>query len=219
MTRMLCRFVSVLLLLILIFLAWRYASPFSSFKNLFKPKPVVVDDALLVVTEIKNIAQLMTVEAYNEVVIDSTRYPFGVPPSVFNAIPGNPLGLLGSSQLVLIVRGKVIAGVDLKAFGQNNIRLKNDSLFVQLPSATVLDIITNPSDVETFMERGTWNEAAATTLKIKARNKLVQQALTQGILQQADGKARNIVYGFLKNLGYKTVTVTTAVQLNRNVGN
>jgi hypothetical protein len=218
MTRMLRRLLVFVLLLLVVVLLIRKTNLVPSLQNVFKSKPVVVDETPLLVTEIRNIAQLMTVEAYSEVVVDSTRYPLGIPPRVFNAIPGNPLGLLGASQLVLIVRGKVVAGVDLKNLNANNVLVKGDSLFVQLPRAQVLDVITNPSDVETFIERGTWDERAATVLKVRARNKLVQQAVSQGALQLADTKARQLVYRLLKNTGYKWITVTTAIQQNTASG-
>ncbi len=218
MTRMLRRLLLFILLFLVVMLLIRKTNLVPSLRNVFTSKAVVVDETPLLVTEIRNIAQLMTVEAYSEVVVDSTRYPLGIPPRIFNAIPGNPLGLFGASQLVLIVRGKVIVGVDLKNINANNVLVKGDSLFVQLPRAQVLDIITNPSDVETFIERGNWDERAATVLKVRARNKLVQQALAQGALQQADSKARQLVYELLKNTGYKWITVTTAIGQNTASG-
>lgn len=218
MTRTLRRFLLLVFIIVILVLLGRHTNVLSPLTSLFRPKPVVVDQTPLLVTGIRNIAQLMTVQAYNEVVVDSTRYPFGIPPRVFNAIPGKPLGLFGASQLVLIVRGTVIAGVDLKGFDQNNVRVQGDSLFVQLPRAQVLDIITNPSEVEIFIEEGRWDEAAATALKLKARDKLMQQALAQGALQQADSKARQLVYELLKNTGYKWITVTSTIQIQTPSG-
>lgn len=218
MTRNQRRSLLLILVLLLLFIIVQRTPVFPSLKTLFKPKPVVVDASPLLLTQIKTIAQLMTIEAYNEVVVDSAHYPFGVPPQVFKAIPGNPLGLFGPAQLVLIVRGKVIAGVDLQYLNKNNIKVNGDSLFVQLPHAAVTEIITNPSDVEIFIEKGEWNETAAAALKIKARNLMVQQAIAQGALQQADAKARQLVYEFLKNTGYKYIAVSTAVQINAPSG-
>lgn len=209
--------IAVCVAAVLFFLA-RHTNLFPTFKNPFRAKAILVDQTPLLVTEIRNIAQLMTVEAYNEVVVDSTQYPLGIAPRIFNAIPGQLLSFFGGAQLVLIVKGKVVAGVDLKTLDSNNVKIKNDSLFVQLPRAQVFDIITNPSDVETFIETGTWNEAAAVALQRKARSRLVQQALAQGALQQADAKARSLVYGLLKNTGYKAVFVTTGIQVNTPSG-
>lgn len=213
MTRTLRRLLFTVSIAVLVFFLARRTTLFDPVKNLFKPKPVVVDETPLLVAQLKNIAQLMTIEAYNEVVVDSTRFPFGIPPRVFDALPGNPLSLFGASQLVLIVRGKIVAGVDLQKLDSSYIKVKGDSLFIQLPRATVLDVIINPSDVETFIERGEWNEGAATALKIQARNQMTQQALAQGALQQADSRARQLVYELFKNAGYKTVLVTTAIQV------
>src|SRR6478672_284964 len=202
-----------LLIVIALFFVARQVQNFPSFNNWFQPKPIVVDQTPLLVNEIKNIAQLMTVEAYNEVVVDSTRYPFGMPSKIFNTFR-----LPAASQLVLIVKGKVIAGVDLKNIDSNQVHVKGDTIFVQLPRAQVLDVITNPSDVETFIEEGKWEQSAATALQMKARNQLVKQALAQGVLPQADSKARSLVYELLKNLRYKAVIVTTAIQVNTPSG-
>lgn len=218
MTRTLRRFIILVLLVAGFFLVTRHTTVFAPFENLFKPKPVVVDETPLLVAQIKNIAQLMTIEAYNEVVVDSTRFPFGIPPQVAKRLPANPLQFFGAAQLVLIVKGKVVAGVDLQKLDSNGVRLQNDSLFIQLPRAAVLDVITNPSDVETFIEKGEWNEAAATILKVRARNQMVQQAIAQGALQQADARARQLVYELFKAAGYKNVTVTTGIQITTPAG-
>lgn len=218
MTRSLRRVFILVATISIVLLVVQRTALFPSLKNFFKLKTVVVDETPILINEIKNIAQLMTVEAYNEVVVDSTRHPFGIPPRIFNAIPGNPLALFPVSQLVLIVKGKVVAGVDLKTLDTNNVQVRGDSLFIQLPRAVVFDVITNPSDVETFIEKGEWTEAAATTLKRRARNRMVQQAIAQGALQQADAKARQLVYELFKNAGYKNVAVTTAIQISTPSG-
>ncbi len=212
MRKTLHRIILFTAIIIIVLFIIQQTNLFPSFKNSFRPKPIVVDKTPILVTQIKSIAQLMTVEAYNEVVVDSTRYALGIPPQVFRRMPLNPFALLGTSQLVLIVRGNVLAGVDLKTFDKNKIQVRNDSLFVQLPRAAVLEVITNPSDVEIFIEKGSWDANAATVLKVRARNQLVQQAIAQGALQQADAKARQLVYTFFKNAGYKYVLVTTAIQ-------
>jgi hypothetical protein len=213
MNRTVRRLFSGLLLLILFFFLARHTNLFPAFKNPFKPKPILVNETPLLVTQVKSMAQLLTMEAYNEVVVDSVRYPFGVPPRILGAIPGNALSLFSGAQLVLIVRGKVVAGVNLQALDSNHIKVRGDSLFIQLPPTRVLDVITNPSDIEIFIEKGTWNEAASTALKQKARNQLVQQALAQGVLQQADARARQLVYELFKNTKYKQVFVTTGIQV------
>lgn len=218
MIKRLKRLFFVLLILSVLLFILRQTKWFPSLQHLLRPQAVKVDETPLLVTQIKNIAQLMTIEAFSEVVVDSARYPFGMPPQMFKALPGNPFSFLGASQLVLIVKGKVVAGVDLQTLTKDNIHLQGDSLFIQLPHAVVFDVITNPSDVETFIEKGTWDIRAATALQQKARKLILDQSLNRGILTQADAKARQVVYELFKNTGYKHVTVTTAIQTSRSSG-
>jgi hypothetical protein len=196
----------------------RKTEVFNSLKNVFAQKEMKVDETPLLVTQIKSIAQLLTIEALNEVVVDSTRSPFGLPKEVLKNLPATPLRFLGASQLVLIVRGTVRAGVNLEQIDERSIRIKGDSLFVQLPPAVVFDIITNPSDVETFIEKGAWNSVAATALQAKARQQLAQQALARGLLQQANSNARQLIHGLLKNSGYAYIQITTAPQVHPSSG-
>jgi hypothetical protein len=212
------RFVFPFLLPVVLLLLLRKTEAFNSLKNVFAQKEIKVDETPLLVTQIKSIAQLLTIEALNEVVVDSTRSPFGLLPEVLKNLPTTPLRFLGASQLVLIVRGTVRAGVNLEQIDERSIRIIGDSLFVALPPAIVFDIITNPFDVETFIEKGEWNPAAATALQAKARQQLVQQALAQGLLQQANNNARQLIYGLLKNTGYAYIQVTTAPQVHPSSG-
>jgi hypothetical protein len=212
------RFLGLFLILAVLLLLLRKTEVFDSLKKAFAPKKITVDETPLLVTQIRSIAQLLTIEALNEVVVDSTRSPFGLPPEVLKNLPATPLRFLGASQLVLIVRGTVRAGVNLEQIDETHIRIIGDSLFIQLPPAVVFDIITNPSDVETFIEKGEWTPAAATALQAEARQQLVQQALARGLLQQANSNARQLVYGLLKNTGYAYIQVTTAPQVNPSSG-
>ena len=110
-------------------------------------------------------------------------------------------------KLVIIGRGKVIAGTDLKNVPEKNIQVTGDSIHVILPHAKILQTIMNPSGFETFTEQGTWNEDAVTALKIKIRNAISQHALQQNILQQADARCKNIMETFLKNTGFKKIQI------------
>jgi hypothetical protein len=44
-----------------------------SLSNLFKSKPVTIDNTPVLVKEVKNIAQLMTMSSYDEVVVDTAK--------------------------------------------------------------------------------------------------------------------------------------------------
>jgi hypothetical protein len=119
------RFLVLFLILAVLLLLLRKTEVFDSLKKAFAPKEIKVDETPLLVTQIRSIAQLLTIEALNEVVVDSTRSPFGLPPEVLKNLPATPLRFLGASQLVLIVRGTVRAGVNLEQIDEKkHIRIK-----------------------------------------------------------------------------------------------
>ena len=170
------------------------------FKNPFAAKPVLIDETPLLVKNIKAIAQLMTIEYHDEVVVDSTR-------SNTRILPLPPFIFTSGASLVLIVKGKLMAGLDLQRLDSSYFSGNKDSVSVQLPRAKLLEVIVNPTDVETFSEKGTWNSEAFAALKQKAAAQIIRNATAQGVLHRADEKARNLVIQLMLNAGYKKVTV------------
>jgi hypothetical protein len=60
--------------IIMIVYLLQQANIIPSFKNIFKPKAVLIDNTPILITEIKSMAQLMTITVYDEVVLDSVKY-------------------------------------------------------------------------------------------------------------------------------------------------
>jgi hypothetical protein len=71
----------------------------------------------------------------------------------------------------------------------------------------VLEVIMNPTDVETFSEKGKWTQEAVAALEAKAREQILSNATAQGVLRRADEKARNLVEQLFLNAGFRKVTV------------
>lgn len=170
------------------------------FRKLFEAKPITVAESPLLVKNIRAIAQLLTIEYYDEVVVDSTRGPsiMSVPPYIF------PMW----QTLVLVVRGRLLAGLDLLRLDSSHISGSRDSVAIRLPRAQVLEVEMNPSDVETFAERGVWNQQAVAALTGKAKRQMLRNAASQGVLQRADAKAKDLVEQLMQNAGFKKVTIT-----------
>lgn len=171
-------------------------------KNPFAAQPITIDNTPLLVKNVRSIAQLMTIEYYDEVVVDSTNNStkmLPLPPFVFPV----------RQSLVLVVKGRLIAGLDLSRLDSSNFSGNKDSLHIVLPKAKILEVIVNPTDVETFSEEGNWNQQAVTALKEKAQFRITKNALNQGVLRRSDEKARNLVEQLMENAGYKKVVVTT----------
>ncbi len=196
--------VNVAVILLVIFL-FQKINLLPSFKNIFRSQPVVIDETPIIIKEINTLAQLITVTFTDEVVLDSAKVGNGIP----SILPLSIGTILTPSvdKLVIIGRGKVIAGTDLKKIYDRDVFVEGDSIRVNLPPAEILQTIINPSGFETFIEQGSWSESAVTSLKIKIRDRITKQALEQQILKQANERSRNIIDVFLRNTGFKKINI------------
>lgn len=179
-----------------------------SANDLFKPQPVVIDETPVLLKQIKSIAQLITVAAYDEVVVDSVIADKGSRiGKFFNPFSPYPILPVVDKRIVLIGRGKVLAGTDLNNLKDGDIQVVNDSIKLKLNRAVILDVIINPGDFETFDEKGQWNDEAVRAVKMKAKQKMIDRALQHNILQKADAKAKAVMENFLLSSGYEKVNV------------
>lgn len=177
-----------------------------SFKNIFSSKPINIEETPIIIQQINTLAQLITVTYSDEIVMNSSKTGNGIPSLLPMAI-GTAL-TPSIDNLVIIGRGKVIVGNDLKNLNENDISVTGDSIHLTLPHAKILQTIVNPSDFETFAEQGDWSEAEVTALKIKIRNEINQRAIQQNVLVKADERCKNIMEVFLVTTGFKKVMVT-----------
>ena len=166
---------------------------FSSLKNIFLPQPVVIDESPILIKEIKSLGQLITATMYDEVVADST---------VVNHFPHLPIT---DDRLVIIARGKVEAGVNLKLMADSNTRVIKDTVWMQLPPTQIIDVIINPENFEIFEEKGNWKPEAVSFIKLKAKTLIIDHALHKNIIAIATNKAKAVLENFLHAAGFKIV--------------
>jgi Protein of unknown function (DUF4230) len=178
-----------------------------SFGSIFKPKPVVIDNTPILVEEIKKLSQLVTITVFDEVVIQQektdTKY-LNNPEALI------PLPYQSTAKLVLVGRGKVMAGINFAKLTEKDCFIKGDSVSIKLPAAEILTVVMNPSDFETFSETGNWNPEDVTAVKLKARDKLINRAMQQQILQKAGSKSIETAKKFLRLLGFTRINISGA---------
>ena len=206
MRNLLKKYIWIIVGVLLIIFLFTKINWLSSIKNLFKSQPVVIDATPIVIREIKTLSNLITIAFTDEIVMESSKIGEGMPSIL-------PLGigttLIPSVQkLVIIGRGKVIAGTDLSKMQKNDVIVSDDSVHIVVPHAGILQTILNPSDFETFIEEGNWSEEAVTALKIKIRNKINAEAIQQGIPEKADARCKIILENYLTNTGFKKVSIS-----------
>src|SRR5438128_5817961 len=148
----------ILLLLIIGWLFTKYKA-LPSLNDIFKPKPVLIENTTVVVKQIQAIAQLVTISAYEEMVADTT-----VTDTRTINIPLLPAIVLPSPTRKLVIIGKSTTniGIDMQQLHDGDISGTKDSIHIILPAAQILDAIVNPSDVEVLIEEGAWDNTAIT---------------------------------------------------------
>lgn len=209
MRKRLTRFILLILVIATGIYVAQHIKDFPSLSSIFKNKGVEIEKTTILVKEINNLSQLITLTAYNEIAIDSSKKGW----ALFN----NPLipSLLNlpnikqaDHHLVLVGRGKILVGVNLAGITANDLFVKDDSVSLRLPPAAILQVILNPSGFEVFDETGTWTDDEVKAVKLKLREKLVANAMEQGVLKQASTRAIKLMENFLSTAGFKKITVS-----------
>ena len=106
---------------------------------------------------------------------------------------------------MLIVRGKIRAGYDLTKMETEVV--DDTTINLVLPQAQILDIITNPSDIRTFSEKGTWTHERATITKNSARAKLLELVMEDNLLQTTEENGIKQLTAIFSAFGFKKVNI------------
>jgi hypothetical protein len=200
MKKLIVRIISIVVLVTAICLFLKFSNfDFSGISGLFKAKPISIDKTAYMVEEIHRLAELTAITYYGDYVIVKKKQrevtAFGK--RLYNT----------ENELVLIVKGKVRAGFDLSKLQEQDIKSDSASITIRLPKVQLLDVITNPSDFETFEENGSWSHEEVTKYKSEARTTIEQNAIKIGILEAAEKTGKENLASFLKALGFKNVVI------------
>jgi hypothetical protein len=192
--------INLMILLILISI-WRTGDRTLSFiNNLFQLQPIEprIENSAPIMQRIKNIQELATTVQTMETI---------VPVSADRRLGDIPLA---TTRLLYVARGEIRAGVDLNELTDADIKVSNDSIKIDLPPAKILDskIDVNRSRVYDY-DRGFLNLGpdVAPQLQTLAQRKtlveIVNTACKEGILEDANNKAKQAIGQLLVNTGYK----------------
>jgi len=177
-----------------------------SLGRIFSPKEVTIDETPVLVQQVKPLAQLVTITAYTEVTADTTARS-----STGERIRDifNPFSFEVNMNRRLIVTGGAVVhvGVDLQKLEEKNFTVRNDSIFLQLPAAEILEVIVNPSSTAIFLEEGQWNNEAVTNLKRRIQAMAIEEVRNRGLLYQAEERARDVLTDFFIAAGFKYVSI------------
>lgn len=206
MKRLLIKIAGYAVIVVLVYLLVARLGWLPSPASWFRAALVTIDETPVVVSRIRALSELVSLSVQDEVVVS------GVKPAATGSakqIVGifTPGAAPALDHLVLVIKGELQMGTDLRGLQENQVFVAGDSISVLLPTATVLLAQVNPSGTETFMEEGNWTPDEVAQLKIKARNQLLERAAQKGLLQKANARSLKIMEDFLKALGFSKTSV------------
>lgn len=164
--------------------------------KLLNPTPTVIPDPVTIIREVQSLARLETIQYSVEKVI-TAELNQGV------------LGPLFGDRLLFVAHGYVIAGVDLAALDTQDLLLEGGVLYVTLPEADVF-VATLDNDKSYVYDRDTGlfkksDKELETTARKAAEKAILDAALEDGILQQAQQNAEVYLERLFNSLGYLKV--------------
>ena len=172
--------------------------------KVLNPTPTVIPEPVTIIHNIQALARLETIQYTMEKVI--------------TAESGHPelLEFLFGDKLLLIAHGEVIAGIDMSRVEVEDLVLKNGVLYVTLPAAEIF-VAELDNDKTHVYDRDTGlltqgNVDLETLARQAAEESILEAALDDGILVQAEINAEHYLIRLFKALGYPDVVIEFAAE-------
>lgn len=160
------------------------------------PTPTILPDPVTVIHEVRSLARLETIQYTMEKVITAETGQ-------------NQLGFLFGDKLIFVGHGKVIAGVDMARLRPEDMRVQGRVLYVRLPPAEVFTVALDNAKSYVYnrdtgvLTKGDIN--LETTARAAAEKEILQAAMDDGILAQAQQNAESYLSRMFRGLGYPDV--------------
>lgn len=169
---------------------------FDWISKIFNPETTIIADPTTIVHEIRAIARLETIHYSMEKVITAeTNQGF--------------FAFLVGDKLLFVAHGNVTAGIDLSKIEEGDLFTENDVLYVRLPKAEIFDAyLDNDKSYVYDREIGVFSQGEVgleTQVRQAAEEEILNAALEDGILEQAQINAENYLFRLFRSLGYPDV--------------
>lgn len=164
--------------------------------NVLHPTPTILPDPVTIVHDVRTLARLETIQYSVEKIITAESGQ-----GIF--------GFLVGDRILFVAHGTVIAGVDLEKLQPEDLRVDDGILYVTLPDAEVFIASLDNEDSyiydrqQGFLTRG--NQLLETEARQAAEEEILNAALEDGILEQAQVNAESYLLRLFLNLGYPDV--------------
>jgi hypothetical protein len=164
--------------------------------GLLHPTPTIIPDPVTIVTEVRSLARLETIQYSIEKVITAE-------------MGQGSFSFLFGDKLLFVAHGTVIAGLDLSQLTSQDLKLEGTVLTVQLPEPEIfVATLDNDKSYVYDRQKGLLNPGTI-DLETQARQVAVQEiakaAIADGILSEAKLNGENYLTRLFKTLGYQEV--------------
>jgi hypothetical protein len=164
--------------------------------EVLNPTPTILPDPVSVIHDVRSLARLETIQYAIEKVVTADSGQ-------------QELSVLFGDQLIFVAHGTVIAGIDMTALNQEDLRLENGTLYVRLPEPQIF-IATLDNDRSYVYNRDTGiftkgNIDLETLARQAAEDEIETAAVDDGILDLAQTNAEYYLLRLFQTLGYPQV--------------
>jgi hypothetical protein len=187
---------------------------FPGMRQFFVPKQLKLENTATIITQVNKIAQLFTLNFYDEAVVISKKTVPTLRKGISSGLLGGPIYSRGYGQSimeeveqVLIVKAEIKAGFDLSKLDTTAMKVSDKFIFFQLPEVEILEVISNPRDMEVFFEEGEWSFQETLHAHQRGIDLIKQKALTHDILKKSEASAVRVLENFFFLLGFEQVEI------------
>ena len=118
----------------------------------------------------------------------------------------------GDRKILMTCKATIVAGIDLSKLKEDDFSIDGESITITLPRAKLLYINIKPEDIKTAYEevslfRTKFTSQEKNQLALQAENQIKESVPSLGVLVTAETNASLFVDNFLKNLGYKNISI------------
>jgi hypothetical protein len=160
------------------------------------PTPTIIPNPITIIHDVRSLARLETIQYTMEKVITAEEGQ-------------DTLSFLFGDRLLFVGHGRVIAGIDMAKLRPEDMWVEGQVLYMRLPPAEIF-VVTLDNERSYVYDRSTGLlrqgdinlERAA---RIAAENEILNAAVEDGILNQAQQNAESYMMRLLRSLGYPDV--------------
>ncbi len=163
-----------------------------------KPPPQIYNTST-VITQVQGLSELVTVKYVMEKVVILEVPSESVLAQIF----------AGQSRLMLLAHGIIKAGIDFQQLGTNDLRIEGKKILFKMPPAKITDSYLDDTKTQ-VLERTTglfrpFDRNLEQNARRQAVDDLKRSARYNGILKEADDRARTQLVHLFHQLGFSEV--------------